>query len=80
MDDIDLRILDTKSLHAIFQRDPFQILGRMAKEGDYDLLNALKNWDISEHGHLTYTIYVIDFPSAVKVSHRIPHSLFHLIY
>ena len=67
MDDIDLRILDTKSLHAIFQRDPFKILNRMSKEGGYDLLKALKKWDLEEHGHLTYTIYVIDFPSAVKV-------------
>jgi hypothetical protein len=67
MDDIDLRYLDTKSLHAMFQRDPFKILGRMANEGGYDLLKALKKWDIEEHGDLTYSIYVIDFPSAVKV-------------
>ncbi len=67
MDDIDLRYLDTKSLHAMFQRDPFKILGRLAKEGGYDLWKALKKWDMEEHGHLTYSIYVIDFPSAVKV-------------
>ena len=67
MDDIDLRYLDTKSLHAIFQRDPFKILSRIAKESGYDLSKALKKWDLEEHGHLTYTIYVIDFPSAVKV-------------
>jgi len=67
MDDIDLRYLDIKSLHAIFQRDPFKILGRMAKEGGYDLSKALKKWDVEEHGNLTYSIYVIDFPSAVKV-------------
>ena len=67
MDDIDLKYLDTKSLHAMFQRDPFKILNRMTKEGGYDLLKALKKWDIEEHGHLTYSIYVIDFPSAVKV-------------
>ncbi|CAF3325087.1 unnamed protein product [Rotaria sp. Silwood1] len=66
MDDIDLRYLDTKSLHAMFQRDPFKILARMAKEGGYDFPKALKKWDIEEHGHLTYSIYVIDFPSAVK--------------
>jgi hypothetical protein len=51
----------------MFQRDPFKILGRMAKEGGYDLFKELKKWDIEEHGYLTYTIYVIDFPSAVKV-------------
>lgn len=67
MDDIDLQYLDTKSLHAMFQRDPFKILARMAKEGGYDFGKALKNWDLEEHGHLTYSIYVIDFPSAVKV-------------
>ncbi|CAF2043424.1 unnamed protein product [Rotaria magnacalcarata] len=66
MDDIDLRFLDTKSLHAMFQRDPFKILGRMAKEGRYDFLKALKKWDLEEHGHLTYSIYIIDFPSAIK--------------
>ncbi|UJR33358.1 hypothetical protein I4U23_020806 [Adineta vaga] len=66
MDDIDLQYLDTKSLHAMFQRDPFKILGRIAKEGGYDFPKALKKWDIEEHGHLTYSIYVIDFPSAVK--------------
>ncbi|CAF5059597.1 unnamed protein product, partial [Rotaria sp. Silwood1] len=38
----------------------------MAKEGGYDFPKALKKWDIEEHGHLTYSIYVIDFPSAVK--------------
>lgn len=70
MDDIDLKYLDTQSLHALFQRDPFKILGRMAKEGGYDFLQALKKWDIEEHGHLTYSIYVIDFPSAVKVGHK----------
>jgi hypothetical protein len=69
MDDIDLRYLDTKSLHAVFQRDPFKILGRMAKEGGYDLFKELKKWDMEEHGYLTYTIYVIDFPSAVKVGY-----------
>ena len=67
VDDVDLRYLDTKSLHAMFQRDPFKILARMAQEGDYDLAKALKKWDIEEHGTLTYSIYVIDFPSAVKV-------------
>jgi hypothetical protein len=67
MDDIDLQHLDTKSLHAMFQRDPFKILGRMAKEGGFDFPKALKKWDLEEHGHLTYSIYVIDFPSAVKV-------------
>jgi hypothetical protein len=67
MDDIDLRYLDTKSLHAMFQRDPFKILARMAKEGGYDFSKALKKWDEEEHGYLTYSIYVIDFPSAVKV-------------
>lgn len=67
MDDIDLRYLDTKSLHALFQRDPFKILTRIAKEGGYDLSKALKKWDLEEHGYLTYSIYVIDFPSAVKV-------------
>ena len=67
MDDIDLRHLDTKSLHAMFQRDPFKILGRMAKEGGYDFVKALKKWDLEEHGDLTYSLYVIDFPSAVKV-------------
>ncbi|CAF1260653.1 unnamed protein product [Adineta ricciae] len=66
MDDIDLQYLDIKSLHALFQRDPFKILGRMAKEGGYDFAKALKKWDVEEHGHLTYSIYVIDFPSAVK--------------
>ncbi|CAF0870156.1 unnamed protein product [Adineta steineri] len=66
MDDIDLRYLDIKSLHALFQRDPFKILGRMAKEGGYDFPSALKKWDMEEHGQLTYSIYVIDFPSAVK--------------
>ena len=75
MDDIDLRYLDTKSLHAIFQRDPFKILGRMAKEGGYDLFKELKKWDIEEHGYLTYTIYVIDFPSAVKVYIYIPNKI-----
>ena len=69
MDDIDLQHLDTKSLHAMFQRDPFKILGRMAKEGGYDFVKALKKWDMEEHGDLTYTLYVIDFPSAVKVGH-----------
>ena len=67
MDDIDLRHLDTKSLHAMFQRDPFKILGRMVKEGGFDFVKALKKWDEEEHGQLTYWIYVIDFPSAVKV-------------
>jgi hypothetical protein len=67
MDDIDLRYLDTKSLHAMFQRDPFKILGRMIDEGGYDFVKALKHWDNEEHGQLTYSIYVIDFPSAVKV-------------
>lgn len=67
MDDVDLRYLDTKSLHAMFQRDPFKILARMAKEGGFDLAKTLKKWDMEEHGDLTYSIYVIDFPSAVKV-------------
>ena len=64
MDDIDLRYLDAKSLHAMFQRNPFKILARMAKEGGYDFAKALKKWDEEEHGYLTYSIYVIDFPSA----------------
>ena len=68
MDDLDLKVLDEKSLHALFQRDPLKILRRMVTEGNHPFLKALKKWDIEEHGDLTYSIYVIDFPSAVKVN------------
>lgn len=68
MDDLDLKSLDTKSLHALFQRDPFKILGRLVEEGGYDFIKALQKWDLEEHGSLTYSIYVIDFPSAVRVN------------
>lgn len=67
MDDLDLNSLDKKSLHALFQRDPLKILGRIVDEGHYDFIRALQKWDFEEHGHLTNSIYVIDFPSAVKV-------------
>ncbi|CAF0848972.1 unnamed protein product [Didymodactylos carnosus] len=65
MDDVDLKVLDQKTLHAFFQRDPFKILGRMAKESGHDFATALKKWDEEEHGIVLYEIYVEDFPNAV---------------
>ena len=49
-------------LHAMFQRDPFKILGRMAKEGGYDLdLTYITDRIIGTNYNIKILIILLNF-------------------